>query len=155
MRAVNEGEAGLLPCAFLTPLTAADFWQRSSHDEDRFDSSGCSGMHIIVEPAVIFAPHRMGLNAYFASSVVGYWGTGNVPYERHWPLHFGSCINNSLRFYRMGLNAYFASSVVGYRGTGNVPYEEALAGIFVEGWLFVLLAVTGVRAAIIKLVPRC
>jgi adenine/guanine/hypoxanthine permease len=54
----------------------------------------------------------------------------------------------------MGLNAYFASSVVGYRGTGNVPYEEALAGIFVEGWLFVLLAVTGVRAAIIKLVPR-
>jgi xanthine/uracil/vitamin C permease (AzgA family) len=55
----------------------------------------------------------------------------------------------------MGLNAYFASSVVGYRGTGNVPYEEALAGIFVEGWLFVLLAVTGIRAAIIKLVPRC
>lgn len=36
----------------------------------------------------------------------------------------------------------------------QVPYEEALAGIFVEGWLFVLLAVTGVRAAIIKLVPR-
>lgn len=55
---------------------------------------------------------------------------------------------------RMGLNAYFASSVVGYRGTGNVPYQEALAGIFVEGWLFVILAITGIRAAIIKLVPR-
>ena len=35
-----------------------------------------------------------------------------------------------------------------------MTYQQALAAIFVEGWLFVILAVTGVRTAVIKLVPR-
>jgi len=37
----------------------------------------------------------------------------------------------------------------------QLPYATALAAVFIEGWIFVLLSVTGVRAAIIRLVPRC
>lgn len=36
----------------------------------------------------------------------------------------------------------------------QVKYEQALAAIFVEGGLFVVMALTGVRQAVIKLVPR-
>eukprot|EP00887_Chlorella_sp_A99_P002223 scaffold21.g2223.t1 len=50
----------------------------------------------------------------------------------------------------MGLNAYFAYTVVGYMGTGRVSYEEALAAVFVEGLIFVVISVIGVRGAIIK-----
>ena len=35
-----------------------------------------------------------------------------------------------------------------------MSYQAALAAVFVEGWLFVILAVTGVRAAVIRVVPR-
>ncbi|KAK9909872.1 hypothetical protein WJX75_008797 [Coccomyxa subellipsoidea] len=43
----------------------------------------------------------------------------------------------------MGLNAYFTYNVVGYYGTGNVSYQEALAAIFIEGWIFIILSLTG------------
>eukprot|EP00208_Stichococcus_sp_RCC1054_P001908 CAMPEP_0206139330 /NCGR_PEP_ID=MMETSP1473-20131121/5537_1 /ASSEMBLY_ACC=CAM_ASM_001109 /TAXON_ID=1461547 /ORGANISM="Stichococcus sp, Strain RCC1054" /LENGTH=611 /DNA_ID=CAMNT_0053533077 /DNA_START=97 /DNA_END=1932 /DNA_ORIENTATION=+ len=54
----------------------------------------------------------------------------------------------------MGLNAYFAYNVVGFHGSGNVSYKTALAAIFVEGWIFILLAVTGARGKLIQMVPR-
>ncbi|KAK9908098.1 hypothetical protein WJX75_002714 [Coccomyxa subellipsoidea] len=54
----------------------------------------------------------------------------------------------------MGLNAYFAYNVVGYRGSGNVSYQTALAAVFVEGWIFIVLALTGLRLRLIRLVPK-
>ncbi|CAK0784105.1 hypothetical protein CVIRNUC_007308 [Coccomyxa viridis] len=53
----------------------------------------------------------------------------------------------------MGLNAYF-SAVVGYRGSGTVAYQTALAAVCVEGILFIILAVTGLRLRLIRLVPK-
>ena len=50
----------------------------------------------------------------------------------------------------MGLNAFFAFSVV--LGLG-VPWETALAATFVSGAVFFLLAITGVREAIINAIP--
>ncbi|EIE24456.1 hypothetical protein COCSUDRAFT_14437, partial [Coccomyxa subellipsoidea C-169] len=50
----------------------------------------------------------------------------------------------------MGLNAYFTYNVVGYYGTGNVTYQEALAAIFIEGWIFIILSLTGVRQGLIR-----
>ncbi|MEX0831212.1 MAG: NCS2 family permease [Nitriliruptoraceae bacterium] len=50
----------------------------------------------------------------------------------------------------MGLNAFFAFTVV--IGMG-VPWETALAATFVSGFLFFLLAITGVREAIINAIP--
>jgi xanthine/uracil/vitamin C permease (AzgA family) len=50
--------------------------------------------------------------------------------------------------------SYFAYTVVGYRGTGMISYEQALAAVFVEGWIFVLLSVSGLRSGALTLVPR-
>ncbi len=50
----------------------------------------------------------------------------------------------------MGLNAFFAFTVV--LGMG-VPWETALAATLVSGMLFFVLAVTGVREAIIDAIP--
>ena len=50
----------------------------------------------------------------------------------------------------MGLNAYFTFGVV--MGMG-VSYPVALAAVFIEGLLFLLLTAGGVRAAIINAIP--
>ena len=50
----------------------------------------------------------------------------------------------------MGLNAYFTFGVVGAMG---VPWPVALAAVFVEGALFLVLAVTGVRSALLRAIP--
>ena len=51
----------------------------------------------------------------------------------------------------MGLNAYFAYSVcIGM----NVDWRIALAAVFVEGLVFIVLSVTNVREAIFNAIPR-
>lgn len=50
----------------------------------------------------------------------------------------------------MGLNAFFAFSVV--IGLG-IPWQTALAATFVSGTIFLVLALTGVREAIINAIP--
>jgi len=51
----------------------------------------------------------------------------------------------------LGLNAYFAFTVV--LGLG-IPWQTALAAVFVEGVIFILLTVTGAREYIINLFPE-
>ncbi|KAM7208815.1 Ubiquitin carboxyl-terminal hydrolase, family 1 domain containing protein [Naviculisporaceae sp. PSN 640] len=53
----------------------------------------------------------------------------------------------------MGLNAYFTYQVVGIKGTGSISYRLALTAIFIEGWIFLLLALTGLRHWLVKIVP--
>eukprot|EP00891_Asterochloris_glomerata_P006365 jgi/Astpho2/6365/e_gw1.00091.6.1_t len=53
-----------------------------------------------------------------------------------------------------GTPQYAAYKVVGYRGTGTVSYGTAIAAVFIEGWIFIALAITGVRAKIIALIPK-
>lgn len=50
----------------------------------------------------------------------------------------------------MGLNAYFTFSVVVGMG---VSYQTALAAVFVEGLLFLALALGGVRTAVLNAIP--
>ena len=50
----------------------------------------------------------------------------------------------------MGINAYFTYSVV--QGMG-VPWQTALAAVFVEGLLFLALALSGFRTAVLEAVP--
>ncbi|MGD1929404.1 MAG: NCS2 family permease [Leptolyngbyaceae cyanobacterium] len=52
----------------------------------------------------------------------------------------------------MGLNAFFAFSVV--LGLG-IDWRVALAAVFIEGLLFIILTLTNLRAAIIAAVPDC
>ena len=47
-----------------------------------------------------------------------------------------------------------AVQVVGYYGTKNVSYQEALAAIFIEGWIFIAISILGIRQKLIGLLPR-
>jgi AGZA family xanthine/uracil permease-like MFS transporter len=51
----------------------------------------------------------------------------------------------------MGLNAFFAFTVV--LGM-DLPWEQALAGVFVSGILFLILAISGIRETIINAIPE-
>ncbi|CAO3598012.1 unnamed protein product [Absidia cylindrospora] len=53
----------------------------------------------------------------------------------------------------MGLNAYFTYTVVGYHGSGKVPYETALAAVFIEGLIFLVLSILGIRQWLTRLIP--
>ncbi|KAL4401306.1 purine nucleobase transmembrane transporter [Malassezia pachydermatis] len=53
----------------------------------------------------------------------------------------------------LGANAYFAT-VVGEAGSGTVPYSQALAVVWLEGWIFVALAVFGVRQWLARILPN-
>jgi hypothetical protein len=41
------------------------------------------------------------------------------------------------------INAYFTYSVVGFYGTGMITYQQALAAVFIEGWIFIFISLTG------------
>jgi AGZA family xanthine/uracil permease-like MFS transporter len=53
----------------------------------------------------------------------------------------------------MGLNAYFTFQVVGYHGTGPVSYRLALTAVFIEGFIFVVLSLIGMRQWLVKIIP--
>jgi len=54
----------------------------------------------------------------------------------------------------LGLNAYFTYSIVGFHGTGIVTYREALAAVFMEGWIFVILSLLGLRQWLVRIMPQ-
>ncbi|KAG0048303.1 hypothetical protein BGZ83_006701, partial [Gryganskiella cystojenkinii] len=54
----------------------------------------------------------------------------------------------------MGLNAYFTYTVVGFHGSNKIKYQTALAAVFIEGILFILLSLFGVRQWLARLIPQ-
>lgn len=54
----------------------------------------------------------------------------------------------------LGLNAYFAYSVVGFHGSGIISYREALAAVFLEGWVFFVLSLLGLRQWLARIMPQ-
>ncbi|PRW05836.1 Adenine guanine permease AZG1 [Chlorella sorokiniana] len=54
----------------------------------------------------------------------------------------------------IGINAYVAYQVVGQFGDGELSYQQAMTAIFIEGWIFMILSVTGVRGGIVKFMPK-
>lgn len=54
----------------------------------------------------------------------------------------------------LGINVYFTYQVVGRFGAGSLSFEQGMAIIFVEGWLFMILSITGVRGHVIRYMPR-
>ncbi|KAI9433213.1 permease family-domain-containing protein [Lactarius indigo] len=54
----------------------------------------------------------------------------------------------------LGLNAYFTYSIVGFHGTGGITYREALAAVFMEGWIFLALSLLGLRQWLARIMPQ-
>lgn len=54
----------------------------------------------------------------------------------------------------LGINAYVAYSVVGFHGSGSITYQEAMGAVFMEGILFFILSLLGVRQWMARLMPQ-
>ncbi|KAF8928231.1 hypothetical protein BGZ58_009804 [Dissophora ornata] len=54
----------------------------------------------------------------------------------------------------MGINAYFTYTVVGKYGSGNISYGVALAAVFIEGLIFLVLSILGLRQWLARCIPR-
>ncbi|KZV60374.1 hypothetical protein PENSPDRAFT_659606 [Peniophora sp. CONT] len=54
----------------------------------------------------------------------------------------------------LGLNAYFTYSIVGFAGSGMITYSEALAAVFMEGWIFFILSILGLRQWLARVMPQ-
>ncbi|KAJ6593685.1 permease family-domain-containing protein [Mycena capillaripes] len=54
----------------------------------------------------------------------------------------------------LGLNAYFAYSIVGFHGQGIISYREALSAVFLEGWIFFILSLLGLRQWLVRIMPQ-
>ncbi|KAF9987980.1 hypothetical protein BGZ65_000666 [Modicella reniformis] len=54
----------------------------------------------------------------------------------------------------MGINAYFTYTVVGKFGSGKVSYRVALAAVFIEGLIFLVLSILGLRQWLARCIPR-
>lgn len=52
------------------------------------------------------------------------------------------------------VNAYFAFSVVGVNGTGSITYREALAAVFLDGWITLFLSIIGVQRWLARNTPK-
>ena len=55
----------------------------------------------------------------------------------------------------MGLNAYFVYTVCGFGMSNGLSYANALVFILIDGIVFVLLTVTGLRRQIFNAIPDC
>ncbi|KAJ7190167.1 permease family-domain-containing protein [Mycena pura] len=53
----------------------------------------------------------------------------------------------------LGLNAYF-TSIVGFHGSGVIKYQDALSAVFLEGWIFVILCLLGLRQWLVRVMPQ-
>ncbi|KAG0237903.1 permease family-domain-containing protein [Mortierella sp. GBAus27b] len=54
----------------------------------------------------------------------------------------------------MGINAYFTYTVVGKFGSGKISYRVALAAVFMEGLIFLVLSLLGLRQWLARCIPR-
>ncbi|KAF8966071.1 xanthine/uracil permease [Flammula alnicola] len=54
----------------------------------------------------------------------------------------------------LGLNAYFAYSIVGFHGSGIASYQDALSAVFMEGWIFLILSILGLRQWLVRIMPQ-
>ena len=52
------------------------------------------------------------------------------------------------------MNAYFAFSVVGVNGTGSITYREALAAVFLDGWITLFLSIVGIQRWLARNIPK-
>lgn len=54
----------------------------------------------------------------------------------------------------LGLNAYLAYSIVGFHGSGPITYQEAMGAVFMEGIIFFILSLFGLRQWLARIMPQ-
>lgn len=100
-----------------------------------------------VADAVAYATCKQELQQDFvtATSAISTLATGLMGLLANMPLGLAP---------GLGVNAYFALTIVGMDGQGLIPYGQALAAVFLEGWIFFFLSILGLRQWLTRLMPR-
>ena len=96
---------------------------------------------LAVNPSILSAAGMDQGAVFTATALAGFLGTMLMALFANYPFALAP---------GMGLNAYFAYTVV--IGMGYT-WQVALAAVFVEGIIFILLSVTNVREAIFNAIP--
>ena len=98
---------------------------------------------LAVNPDILSAAHMNKQGVFVATIVAAILGT----------VLMGLCANYPFALAPgMGLNAFFAYTVVLKMG---YSWQFALAAVFVEGLIFILLTVCNVREALFNAIPKC
>ncbi|TCP40688.1 AGZA family xanthine/uracil permease-like MFS transporter [Tamaricihabitans halophyticus] len=96
---------------------------------------------LFVNPSILGETGMDAQAVFVATALAGAFGTLVMGLWARYPVALAP---------GMGLNAFFAFTVV---LTMGIPWQTALAGTFVSGLIFFVLAVSGIREAIINAIP--
>ena len=96
---------------------------------------------LAVNPSILSASGMDAQAVFTATVLASFLGTACMALFANYPFALSP---------GMGLNAYFAYTVV--IGMGY-PWQAALAAVFVEGLIFIVLSLTNVREAIFNAIP--
>ncbi|TCK98771.1 AGZA family xanthine/uracil permease-like MFS transporter [Natranaerovirga hydrolytica] len=94
---------------------------------------------LIVNPDILSAAGMSGEAVFTATALAAVIGTVLMAFAANYPFALAP---------GMGLNAFFAYTVAGEYG-----WQVALAAIFIEGIIFIILTLTNVREAIFNSIP--
>ncbi|MCB6365193.1 NCS2 family permease [Intestinibacillus massiliensis] len=97
---------------------------------------------LIVNPSILGASGMDAGAVLTATAVASFLGTACMALFANYPFALAP---------GMGLNAYFAYTVVIQNG---YTWQTALAAVFVEGLIFILLSLVNVREAIFNAIPK-
>ena len=98
---------------------------------------------LAVNPNLLSAAGMDSTAVLIASCLAAFIGTAVMALMANYPFALAP---------GMGLNAYFAYTVCGEMG---YDWRVALAAVFVEGLIFIVLSLTNVREAIFNAIPSC
>lgn len=99
---------------------------------------------LAVNPSILAASGMDPASIFTATAVSAGFATLYMAFVANYPVALAS---------GMGLNAYFAYTVCPMVGTDR-PWEVALAAVFCEGVIFILLSFTSFREALVNDIPQ-
>ena len=98
---------------------------------------------LAVNPAILSASGMDAASVFTATAISAGLATLCMAFFANYPVALAS---------GMGLNAYFAYTVCPMVGTEH-PWEVALAAVFCEGIIFILLSFTNFRESLVNDIP--
>ena len=96
---------------------------------------------LAVNPSIMSTTGMDKAAVLTATAIAGFMGTMLMAVFANYPFALAP---------GMGLNAFFAYTVIGQMG---YSWQMALAAVFVEGIIFIILSLTSVREAIFNAIP--
>lgn len=132
-REAMGGWMTFLTMSYITPLSASIVAETGATCDIHAPDNVYESCKFLVRHQLLTA---VAVASFVSSLVMGLWV--NLPF---------------LLAPGIGTSAYFAYSVVGVRGLGHVPYRTGVTAVVLEGVIFLLLSITGLRSRAVQSLP--